>query len=61
MTHFPQVHPQRRSPRIQLGGSVLASVILEDGKNNTKIEQKICFLNKKEIKFNWHCIWLLIH
>ena len=31
MTHFPQVHPQRRSPRIQLGGSVLASVILEDG------------------------------
>ena len=31
MTHFPQVHPQRRSPRIQLGGSVLAAVILEDG------------------------------
>ena len=31
MTHFPQVHPQRRSPRIQLGGSVLAQVILEDG------------------------------
>src|SRR5713101_3229845 len=31
MTHFPQVHPQRRSPRIQLGGSVLALVMLEDG------------------------------
>jgi hypothetical protein len=32
MTHFPQVHPQRRSPRIQLGGSILAFVLLEDGK-----------------------------
>jgi hypothetical protein len=32
MTHFPQVHPQHRSPRIQLGGSVLAQVILEDGR-----------------------------
>ncbi len=32
MTHFPQVHPQRRSPRIQLGGSILAQVILEDGR-----------------------------
>jgi len=31
MTHFPQVHPQRRSPRIQLGGSVLAQVVMEDG------------------------------
>ena len=31
MTHFPQVHPQRRSPRIQLGGSVAALVMLEDG------------------------------
>jgi hypothetical protein len=31
MTHFPQVHPQRRSPRIQLGGSILALVMLEDG------------------------------
>lgn len=31
MTHFPQVHPQRRAPRIQLGGSVLALVMLEDG------------------------------
>ena len=34
MTHFPQVHPQRRSPRIQLGGSVLAQVILEDGQRS---------------------------
>jgi hypothetical protein len=31
MTHFPQAHPQRRSPRIQLGGSVPALVMLEDG------------------------------
>jgi hypothetical protein len=31
MTHFPQVHPQRRSPRIQLGGSIPALVMLEDG------------------------------
>ncbi len=31
MTHFPQVHPQRRSPRIQLGSSVPALVMLEDG------------------------------
>ena len=31
MTHFPQVHPQRRTPRIQLGGSVPALVMLEDG------------------------------
>jgi len=33
MTHFPQVHPQRRSPRIQLSGSVLALVVLEDGQH----------------------------
>jgi hypothetical protein len=31
MTHFPQPHPQRRAPRIQLGGSVPALVMLEDG------------------------------
>lgn len=31
MTHFPQVHPKKRSPRIQLGGSVPALVMLEDG------------------------------
>ena len=30
MTHFPQVHPSR-SPRIQLGGSIPALVMLEDG------------------------------
>lgn len=33
MTHFPQVHPQRRSPRIQLSGSVPALVVLEDGQH----------------------------
>lgn len=33
MTHFPQVHPQSRSPRIKLGGSVQAHVILEDGRH----------------------------
>ena len=32
MTHFPQVHPQKRSPRIQLGGSVPALVMMEDGR-----------------------------
>jgi hypothetical protein len=31
MTHFPQAHPERRAPRIQLGGSVTALVMLEDG------------------------------
>ena len=31
MTHFPQPHPQRRAPRVQLGGSVLAAIRLEDG------------------------------
>jgi hypothetical protein len=31
MTHFPQPHPQRRATRIQLGGSILALVMLEDG------------------------------
>src|SRR5712692_689757 len=31
MTHFPQPHPQRRAPRVQLGGSILALVLLEDG------------------------------
>ncbi len=30
MTHFPQPHPQRRSPRVHLGGSILALVLLED-------------------------------
>ncbi len=31
MTYFPQPHPQRRAPRVQLGGSVPAIVHLEDG------------------------------
>lgn len=31
MTHFPQPHPQRRAPRVHLGGSVLAAIRLEDG------------------------------
>ncbi len=31
MTHFPQTQSQRRAPRIQLGGSVPAIVMLEDG------------------------------
>ncbi len=31
MTHFPQVNPTRRAPRIQLGGSISALVMLEDG------------------------------
>lgn len=31
MTHFPQPHPTRRATRIQLGGSVPALVMLEDG------------------------------
>jgi len=31
MTHFPQPHPQRRAPRIHLGGSIGALVLNEDG------------------------------
>ena len=31
MTHFPQPHPQRRAPRVHLGGSVAALVMMEDG------------------------------
>ena len=31
MTHFPQPHPQRRAPRVHLGGSISALVMLEDG------------------------------
>lgn len=31
MTHFPQPHPSRRAPRVQLGGSVPAAVQLDDG------------------------------
>lgn len=32
MTHFPQPHSSRRAARIQLGGSVLAAIRLEDGR-----------------------------
>jgi len=32
MTHFPQPHPTRRAPRVQLGDSVLAAIRLEDGR-----------------------------
>ncbi|HYL15224.1 MAG TPA: hypothetical protein VEV41_19455 [Terriglobales bacterium] len=31
MTHFPQPHPTRRAPRVQLGGSVPAAIQLDDG------------------------------
>jgi hypothetical protein len=31
MTHFPQPHPQRRAPRVKLGGSVSAAIQLNDG------------------------------
>ncbi len=31
MTHFPQPHPQRRAPRVHLGGSIAALVLMEDG------------------------------
>ena len=31
MTHLPRPHPERRAPRIQLGGAVAARVMLEDG------------------------------
>src|SRR6266571_503403 len=31
MAHFPQPNPQRRAPRIHLGGSVAALVMLDDG------------------------------
>src|SRR5438046_1772951 len=34
MTHFPQPTPQRRAPRIHLGGSVLALVMLDDGQRS---------------------------
>ncbi len=31
MTHFPQPHPSRRAPRIQLSGSVAAAIQLDSG------------------------------
>ena len=35
MTHFPQPHPTRRAPRVQLGGSVPAAINL-DGAMRTR-------------------------
>ena len=32
MTHFPQPHPSRRAPRVQLGDTCLAAIRLEDGR-----------------------------
>jgi len=34
MTHFPRPTPQRRSPRLQLGGSVPAAIRLMDGRRS---------------------------
>src|SRR5260221_11832319 len=34
MTHFPRPNPQRRSPRLQLGGSVPAAIRLMDGRRS---------------------------
>jgi len=34
MTHFPQPHPTRRAPRVQLGGSVLAAIRFDDGQRS---------------------------
>jgi hypothetical protein len=31
MTHFPQPNPQRRAPRVQLGGTVSAAIRRDDG------------------------------
>lgn len=31
MTHFPQPHPSRRAPRVQLSGSVAAAIQLDSG------------------------------
>ncbi len=31
MTHFPQPHPQRRAPRVQLGGTVSAVIRRDNG------------------------------
>jgi hypothetical protein len=39
MTHFPQPHPSRRAPRVELGGSVPARVLLDDGlRTRAKLE-----------------------
>jgi len=31
MTHFPQPRPDKRAPRVHLGGSIAALVMMEDG------------------------------
>ena len=31
MTHFPQPQPDKRAPRVHLGGSIAALVMMEDG------------------------------
>lgn len=31
MTHFPQPHAERRATRVQFGGTIAATVLLEDG------------------------------
>ena len=41
MTHFPQPHPSRRAPRVQLGGAVPAAVLLDDGKRTNAQLQTI--------------------
>ena len=41
MTHFPQPHPTRRSPRVQLGGSVPAAIQLDDGQRTRAKLQSI--------------------
>jgi ACT domain-containing protein len=35
MTHFPQPHPRKRAPRINLGKPVQAIVVQEDGQHTT--------------------------
>jgi len=41
MTHFPQPHPSRRAPRVQLGGSVAAAIQLDDGQRTRAKLQSI--------------------
>lgn len=33
MTHFPQPHAERRAPRVRVGGTIPATVLLEDGQH----------------------------
>jgi hypothetical protein len=41
MTHFPQPHASKRAARVQLGGSVLAAIRLEDGRRTRAKLQSI--------------------